>query len=319
MRLRSLLKFSKLVTVLAILFSLSISATAQIDFKIGTGTATNSSTGAPSPIHDWYDGDKHQFLYLASEMVAAGMGPGIITAIKWDVKNTNGQGVVPGYQLTVGTTSATSLTGWSTAATTTIYGPANYTATTGMNVFTFPTPLVWNGTDNIVVQTCHGVTGRCGGYTRNCSVEYTSTSFTSGIYYQRDCSGSQCGATSYSTTRRSNIIFSWAAPCAGVPSGFTVAGPYQVCPNRLFSLTLAGPTLSNLSYQWQFSNNGTSWSNFAGIGATTAILSDSITAPRWYRCIIKCDNSGLTFTTPAKKVGISPFYYCYCVSQAKKC
>ncbi|MEZ5017928.1 MAG: T9SS type A sorting domain-containing protein [Flavipsychrobacter sp.] len=315
----SLLKLSKLAAIITVLFSLSMTATAQTDFKIGNGTAVNSSTGTPSPIHDWYDGDKHQFLYLASEMQAAGMGPGIITAIKWDVKNTNGQGTVPGYTVSIGTTTASSLTGWSTAASTTIYGPANYTATTGMNVFTFPTPLVWNGTDNIVIQTCHGVTGRCGGYTRNCSVEYTTTSFNSGIYVQRDCSGSQCTQTSYSTTRRSNVIMSWAAPCTGVPSGFTIDGPYQVCPNRLFSLTLAGPILSNLSYQWQYSDMsaGTGWTNFTGASANAAVLSDAISAQRWYRCVIKCDNSGLTFTTPPKHVGISPFYFCYCVSYAK--
>ncbi len=319
MRLRFLHKYSKLVTVLTILMSLSMSSFAQIDFTIGNGTTTNTSTGAPTPIHDWYDGDRHQFIYRASEMVAAGMGPGIITAIKWDVKNKNGQGAVPGYQVKIGTTTASDLsTGWSTAATTTVFGPATYTASVGINTFTLATPLVWNGTDNIVIETCHGVANPCYRYTRNCSVPYTSTSFVSCRYYQRDCNGSQCNTTSgYTLTRRSNVIFSWAAPCTGVPSGFTVDGPYQVCPNRKFGLKLQGPTLSNLSHQWQYSDNASTWFNFAGVGYNTDAIVDSITSPRWYRCIITCDNSGLSFTTPPHRVGIAPFYYCYCVSFAK--
>lgn len=299
---------------MALLVCFMPTANAQLNYTIGTANGTNSATGAPTPFHDWYDGDKHQFLFLASELTAAGMGPGIIMGISWDVKNLNGQGALPGYEISIGTTSTSSLTGWLTPNTS-IFGPTSYNATVGVNSFLFATPMVWNGTDNIVIQTCHGAAGRCGGYTRNASVEYTNLNFSGSRYYQSDCSGNLCGTSSgYNLTTRPVTTFIWAAPCSGIPSGFTVDGPYQVCPNRPFQLGLSGPVLSNLTHQWQYSNNGTQWSNFTGLGALTDEITDSITAARWYRCIITCTNSNQTFTTPAWKVSIAPFYYCYCVN-----
>ncbi len=103
-------------------------------------------------------------------------------------------------------------------------------------------------------------------------------------------------------------------PCSGTPSTHVV-GPTQVCPNRLFTQTLAGVNIiSGLTYQWQYTDDGTNWSNFSGIGATTSAITDSITAMRWYRCVVTCTNSGLSYTTTAQKVTIAPFYYCYCIT-----
>lgn len=127
--------------------------------------------------------------------------------------------------------------------------------------------------------------------------------------------------TSQTTTFTTNITnmpvdgqsYLWGEiPCTDTPN-YDIVGPYQVCPNRGFALALAGTSIiSGLTYQWEYSNNGHVWSNFTGTGATSGVLNDTITAPRWYRCTITCANSGISYTTPAWKVGISPFYYCYC-------
>lgn len=106
-------------------------------------------------------------------------------------------------------------------------------------------------------------------------------------------------------------------PCSGKPSAGIVNGPSFVCPNRLFSISQRNPVfVLNLGYQWQYSNNGTSWSNFVGIGAGTQTISDSIKAPRWYRAIVTCNSSGSKDTTAPWLVSLYPFYYCYCVSGA---
>lgn len=106
-------------------------------------------------------------------------------------------------------------------------------------------------------------------------------------------------------------------PCTGKPSAGIVNGPSFVCPNRLFTLQQKNAVfVLDLSYAWQYSNNGTSWSNFVGIGSSTQAISDSITAPRWYRAIVTCNSTGLKDTTAPWLVSLYPFYYCYCVNGA---
>ena len=101
-------------------------------------------------------------------------------------------------------------------------------------------------------------------------------------------------------------------PCAGVPTT-AVVGPNQVCPGKPFTLTLQNVSLySGLTYQWQQSLNGTTWATFTGTGTGTKAITDVISSPKWYRCIVTCTNSSQSFTTPAHYVTIAPFYYCYC-------
>lgn len=106
-------------------------------------------------------------------------------------------------------------------------------------------------------------------------------------------------------------------PCTGKPSAGFINGPAYVCPNRLFTLQQKNAVfILDLSYNWQYSNNGTTWQNFVGIGSGTQAISDSITSPRWYRAIVTCNSSGLKDTTSPWLVGLYPFYYCYCVNGA---
>lgn len=101
-------------------------------------------------------------------------------------------------------------------------------------------------------------------------------------------------------------------PCTGTPTT-SVDGPAVVCFNKPFTLSLAGMAIySGLSFQWQQSTNGTSWSNFTGVGATSLSMSDILTAAKWYRCIVTCTVSGQSFTTAGHLVTPAPFYYCYC-------
>lgn len=100
-------------------------------------------------------------------------------------------------------------------------------------------------------------------------------------------------------------------PCTDTPKS-KVAGPTQVCPNKPFTLK-PDSFYANATYKWQYSNNGTSWSNFTGLPGLYADIIDSITSTKYYRCTITCDaNKSLTYTTPVHKVTIAPFYYCYC-------
>lgn len=212
---------------------------AQANFTIGTGTSTNSSTGNPTPYNDFYEGDKQQFLYRASELLAAGMGPGYIYSVKWDVVNTNGNNS-QGWTMYLGATSVTALTStFQPTPSTLVFGPAptTFAPATGVNTYTLGTPFFWNGTDNILIQTCHGVGSGCRGYTYNASVRNSSLSFNGSTYTQGDCAGSLCGYTSgTASTTRPNVIFGWGpagpnnASAAAItePADGFCAGTYTV-------------------------------------------------------------------------------------------
>lgn len=107
-------------------------------------------------------------------------------------------------------------------------------------------------------------------------------------------------------------------PCADTPN-YPIDGPFQVCPGKPFNLSISGTSIiSGLTYQWESSTNGTTWSNFTGTGATGHTMSDAITTPMYYRCNVTCANSGISYTTPTWSVGISPYYYCYCDNSVRK-
>lgn len=57
---------------------------------IGQGTETNSPTDYPSPYGNWYWSARQQYLYLASELSAAGLVAGSIDSLAFDVVSTNG-------------------------------------------------------------------------------------------------------------------------------------------------------------------------------------------------------------------------------------
>jgi Lamin Tail Domain len=56
---------------------------------IGTGTIQNSSTDYPAPYGNWYFGARHQLLFLASELSAAGITAGTIESLAFDVVSTD--------------------------------------------------------------------------------------------------------------------------------------------------------------------------------------------------------------------------------------
>lgn len=247
--------FSGIVIFLTLLLGVSMAGKsyAQANFTIGTGTSTNSSTGNPTPYNDFYEGDKQQFLYRASELLAAGMGPGYIYSIKWDVVNTNGSNP-QGWSMYIGTTSVTTLSAaYQPTPSTLVFGPAptTFAPTTGVNTYTLGTPFFWNGADNILIQTCHGTGSGCRGYTYNASVRYSNAGFTASTYRQQDCAGNLCGSTTNGTasSNRPNVIFGWG------PAG----------PNNASAAAITEPVdgfcAGTYSVKARIANNGTNTIN----------------------------------------------------------
>ena len=131
---------------------------------------TQSSSGiSPSPYRGGSGSDcRNQFLFTAAELTAAGLLPGNISSITFNV--TSAIGVVPNLSIQIGTTSATTMTtSFLSDPATTIYGPADFTPVSGLNTHTF-TPFFWNGTSSIFINTCSP-----GGGGSSSSVSFSTT------------------------------------------------------------------------------------------------------------------------------------------------
>jgi hypothetical protein len=147
---------------------------------IGTGTSSNS-TSIACPINVWYQSLHGQSVYTKTELNALGVvGPINISQIGFNVTGLPTQ-AMPNYLIRMGHTSATNVASWISTGLTTVWTSSSYQPTTiGWNMLTLPTPFLWNGTDNIVIDTAFGVIGS---YNSSGTTQYTTV--TSGYRYGR--------------------------------------------------------------------------------------------------------------------------------------
>lgn len=190
---------------------------------IGTGTSTNSQYNYPAPYGNWYWGAKHQILIRASEMTAAGMSPGNITALAFEVSVPAGTPLT-GFTIRIKTTSATNVTStFDNTGFVTVYGPQTYTDATGWNTHTLSTPFAWDGISNIIIQTCFNNTS----YTINAQMRYTSTSYNSVVFFRQDAPGVCNQSSGTTSTNRPNIRFTYTPN--GPPTAQFTANPTATC------------------------------------------------------------------------------------------
>ncbi|MFZ1528676.1 MAG: GEVED domain-containing protein [Ferruginibacter sp.] len=106
------------------------------------------------------------------------------------------------------------------------------------------------------------------------------------------------------------------ASCSGGAPGATNSTHASVCPETLFTLTAATPgSGTGLTYRWQSSPNGTTWTDIPGGAAQTSSLSLRQAAATWYRLGVTC--SGNTQFSTALQVPMSAT--CYCVPGNSDC
>lgn len=156
------------------------SAIVPTEVIIGTGTTSNGTTTA-CPVNQYYRSLHGQSVYTAGELNAAGViGPINITQIGFNITGLPAQ-AMPNFVVRMGHTTATDAANWISTGLTQVWSSASYQPTaTGWNMYTLSTPFLWNGTDNIVVDTAFGLIGS---WNSSGTTQYTEV--TNGYRYGR--------------------------------------------------------------------------------------------------------------------------------------
>jgi gliding motility-associated-like protein len=212
---------------------------------LGTGTTVNSTTSYPAIYSNWYRNARHQILYRASELLAAGILPGKISSISWNITTINGTTTYPDFTIKMKCTNVTDLSSFTFDQTglTQVYYSPSINITTGWNTYQFPVAYEWDGVSNILIDVC---TSQTPSYSNNSSSPYSTTPFISVRYYNADGTVA-CPITSASSTssNRPNIRF---ANCGGSnPAAFNYTWtPSAGLSSTTTYTTMASPTVTTV-------------------------------------------------------------------------
>lgn len=206
--------------------------------KIGSGTTSEFSYSIFR--HGAGNGNfRHQLLYTAAELSAAGLAAGPMTSIAFNVTSL-GSTAYTNYTISLASLSASSLTTtFNTTSTTQVYTASSFTLTSGLNTFAFGTGsgssgFVWDGVSDILVNICYTVSGS----SSTSNVESSTTT----------------------VARNNQLLASTGAACTAV----TATSTSTVRPNATF----AGQVSTNLAstYTW-------SWNTTPAVATATGTTS----------------------------------------------
>ena len=179
---------------------------AQNLVTVGSGTVNLSNTSYPAPYGNWYWGARHQFIIRASELNAAGATPGFLSSLAFDVATIQGT-PLSDFTIKIGTTtdSVLSSTAGFNNTLTQVYTVTSYTETAGWNTHAFTNNFFWDGTSNLIIETCFNNTS----YTNNAVVNQTDVAYPASLYFNSDASGVCTNATPFisTSTNRPNMRF----------------------------------------------------------------------------------------------------------------
>ena len=245
--------FFKINFIILILFGSNLNNSfSQATFHIiGTSNLQNTNSTYPSIYGNWFRGVKNQMLIRATELQAAGISAGNITGLAFDIVQPSG-GNIQGFEIEITSTNQQSLSTWNNNNLVTVFGPTSYSDQTGWNQHDFYNPYYWDGTSNLVIQTCF----YSNGYSSNAIMNMSNYSYNT-LIYRRRSNSSPCNSNWINgvESERPNIRFSWLDPSSPPITDFT-SNTSSTCSGlvNFFDQSSNSPT----SWQWSFGDGNVS-------------------------------------------------------------
>jgi len=176
---------------------------ASTQITVGTGFNVTTS-GQNSPINTVNRSVHGQSVYLASELIAAGItGPAYLNQLGFYVQAAPTQ-VLPNFVVRMKHTTATNAAAWHTAdGLATVYTNAAYQPVGGgYDMLQFSTPFLWNGVDNILVDTAFSLVPTA---VSSGTVQYTMASNGYRIAWSNSADQTEVFTGGLAVSRRPNI------------------------------------------------------------------------------------------------------------------
>jgi hypothetical protein len=174
--------------------------------KIGAGVLANTTS---TPFRGFWGGIKTQALYTAAELTTLGLQAGQSISTIGFVALSGTPLVLNNFTINAGFVSASTLGATFIAgATNVVLAPTSYTPTTGIGNLDFPlsAPLVWDGTSNLLVETCFNNNNGGGSSANSISVESSTVAIGLNTSFSADNNPTVCTSpTANSSTTRPNL------------------------------------------------------------------------------------------------------------------
>ncbi|NHM07663.1 hypothetical protein G4D82_10550 [Flavobacterium sp. CYK-4] len=231
-------------TVCASNTATTLTATLSAPGSATIGTQTTTEFSGSVYRHGFGSGDfRHQLIYTAAELTAAGVTAGNLTSIGFNVTSV-GSGAYTNYTISLGAaTSTTAVAAFQTPSLTQVYTQASFTPVSGVNTHTFQTPYAWDGVSDVLVNICYTVASASG--------------------------SSTVAATTPATVRNSQLLATAGACTAASGTTFTNR------PLATFGYN-AAPAITSVS--WNDGTNTFSGNNVVVNPTTTTTYTPTITA-----------------------------------------
>lgn len=157
-------------------FTVKDNDVAPVAVSVGIGTVGTGDFGPYfQPFRSNFEKAKSQYIYLASELKAAGFAAGNITSLAFNVLNKTSTLPYNGFTISMKNTASTGFATVAFETGTTPYFTGNYSTITGINTFAFSSPFNWNGSSNILLEVCFdNATGSSSGSGDNVSSNATA-------------------------------------------------------------------------------------------------------------------------------------------------
>ncbi|WP_339835877.1 hypothetical protein, partial [uncultured Flavobacterium sp.] len=185
------------------------------NLTLGNGTALTSSTSQNSIFCNyWYQGWK-QMVFTATELQAAGLNGGNINSITFNIASLPSPATVNNFSVSIGTSSNSALSTFTTTGLSSHFGPVNYTPTLGLNTITLTTPYNWDGVSNIIIDI-----RELGQYGSSNSTTYVTTTTTNTVVHGYSSTNNSSYYTSSPaatpSNTRPNVIFNGQIACSSI-------------------------------------------------------------------------------------------------------